>query len=293
MIRREHHVRSGRMIVLVGAAFASAALTGCASAPAATDEPQRAPTPLTVRPSSPTTSAYPAFEQQQRERAVALAQQGRLAEAALAWEVLTVLVPGNMEYVRRLDDARRQIDAEVAERLQQAAQAQQRGAADAAVQHYLSVLALQNDHAQATEALRAIERERNKRNYLGKPSRLTLTRQAIADGEMQLPAAQRNELEHAALLASQGEFDDATALLERRLTANRRDAQARALLVDIYCDEALSVAPRNRTAAINALRRGLQLDPSHERARALLKELLSGATPSGDKPAVLQSPLKR
>jgi hypothetical protein len=261
---------------------AAAALGGCTGPPAAVPG-DRTSEPLTALPTSAMTSAYLPFEQQQRERAVTLAQQGRLAEAALAWEVLTMLAPGNMEYVRRLDDANRQIDAGINERLQLAAQAQQRGATDAAAQHYLSVLALRSGHAQAAEALRAIERDRNKRNYLGKPSRLTLTRQAIADGEMQLPLAQRNELEHAALLASQGEFDDAAALLERRLAVNRRDGAARALLADVYFDEAQALAPRNRPAAISAVRRSLQLDPADERARALLKELLGGAAaPAAD-----------
>jgi hypothetical protein len=41
---------------------------------------------------------------------------------------------------------------------------------------FLSVLALQPDHAQAADALRAIERERNRLQLLGKFSRLTLER---------------------------------------------------------------------------------------------------------------------
>ena len=64
--------------------------------------------------------------------------------------------------------------------LQRAALAQKHGEFDTATTNYLLVLSLQPDNAQAADALRAIERDRNKRSYLGKLSRVTLARRPSA-----------------------------------------------------------------------------------------------------------------
>jgi len=214
-----------------------------------------------------------AFERKQRERAQLLARQGRLGEAVLAWEVVTVLRPDAVEYRDRLADLRKQVDVAVAERLQRGAAAQQRGELDAATQQYLAALALQPDQAQAAEALRSIERERNKRNFLGKYSRLTLTRRSMADATMPSTAPESNELEHASILASQGDIDDAIAVLEKRLAADRRDDAARQLLADVYFQKADKLAARDKKGAIAALEKSVRLDPAHTRAAALLKQL--------------------
>ena len=130
------------------------------------------------------------FEQRQFELAVNLAQQKWLADAALAWEVLVVLRPDVPDYRERLAEIRRQIDSAVAERLPRGASAAQRGDIDYATRQYLAILALQPHNALAADALRALERERNKRQYLGRHSRLTITRRAAAEAEMAtLPTA--------------------------------------------------------------------------------------------------------
>lgn len=116
------------------------------------------------------------FELAQFQRAKDLEQKGQWAEAAWAWEVLTVLRPQEPTYRERLLAVQGQIDAGVAERMQKAQQAQSKGDLDGATQHYLTALSLQPDNAKAAEALRAIEKERNKRTYLGTPSRITLRR---------------------------------------------------------------------------------------------------------------------
>ena len=225
-------------------------------------------------------SPNPAFERKQRARALLLARQGQLGDAALAWEVLTVLRPDATEYRDRLAETRRQVDAAVAERLPRAAQAQQRGELDAATQQYLAVLALQPEQAQAAEALRAIERERNKRNHLGKYSRLTLTRRSIAEATVPAAAPESNELEHASILASQGDVDDAIAVLERRVAADKRDDAARRLLADIYFQKGDRLAVRDKKSAAAALERSLRLDPGHVRATALLKQVRAGMSPA-------------
>lgn len=157
-------------------------LAGCTTS--VTQPPPAAPdAPALAAPSGPPTPAS-VFEQQQRERAQSAARQGHWAEVALAWELLTVLRPGNADYRERLTETRTRIDALVAERLPRAALAAQRGEVEAAMQHYLAIVALQPAHGAAAEALRALERERNRKLYLGRYSRHTLTRRALGDAEM-------------------------------------------------------------------------------------------------------------
>ncbi len=254
-----------------------AAIMGCATKPQVQDGVVVAE-PLPA--ASPELSPRAVFEQTQRERALNLVRQKRLADAALAWEVLTVLRPDVDDYRERLTDTQRQIDAAVAERLPRAAQAAQRGESDSATQLYLAVLALQPLNEPAAEAMRALERERNKRSYLGKFSRYTLTRRAIADAEMTGNVnllTGRNDVEHAALLAGDGEFDDAIGLLERRLATDKQDAAARRMLASVYYRKAESLLPRDSPGAIAALEKSVRVDPSDPRAMARLKQLKGGS----------------
>lgn len=255
-----------------------ATLLGCSST---------APPPAARSVASPQPTAAPSrsgFEREYRERAANAARQGRLAEAALAWEVLTVLRPDVTEYREALADTRRQIDAAVADRLPRAAQAQRRGDLDAASQLYLSVLALQPEHATAADALRAVERERVKRQQLGRSSRTMLTRRAATDAEVMADkaavagGADRNELEHVAMLARQGELDSAIGLLERRVAGSRNDRAARELLADLYERKAEeAVTARDSAAAIVLLEKSVRLDPSDTRAAERLKQLRASA----------------
>lgn len=249
-------------------------LAGCAGGPvapgrsASTDEAPAAASPEL------------AYDRGLRERVASALRQRQLGEAALAAELLTVLHPDSADDRERLADLRRQVDAAVAARLPGAAQAAQRGDLDGATQQYLAILALQPTHAAAADALRALERERNKRNYLGKFSRLTLTRRAQAEAEMPAPPeaaggalAARNDLEHAALLAGDGEFDAAVALLEQRLAAGRPEPAARRLLADVRYRQAEALLPRDRAAALAALAASLRADPTHPRAAQRLRQL--------------------
>lgn len=238
---------------------------------------------------APAVASRSGFEQDYRERASTAVQQGRLADAALAWEVLTVLRPDVAEYREALADTRRRIDAGVADRLPRAAQAQRRGDLEGATQLYLSVLALQPDHAAAADALRGIERERVKRQQLGRSSRLTLTRRAATDAEVMADkaavagGADRNELEHVAMLARQGEIDTAIGLLERRTAANRNDRAARELLADLYARKAEeAVVAKDSAGAIVLLEKSLRLDPADTRVAERLKQLRAAVPRTGD-----------
>lgn len=238
---------------------------------------------------APAVASRSGFEQDYRERASTAARQGRLADAALAWEVLTVLRPDVADYREALVDTRRQIDAGVADRWPRAVQAQRRGDLDGATQLYLSVLALQPDHAAAADALRGIERERVKRQQLGRSSRLTLTRRAATEAEVMADkaavagGADRNELEHVAMLARQGEIDTAIGLLERRTAANRNDRAARELLADLYARKAEdAVVAKDSAGAIALLEKSLRLDPADTRVAERLKQLRAAAPRTGD-----------
>lgn len=274
------------MRALLLSAIAAALLAGCAATPPAEPVPvpdDPPPPQQVVLPPAPT-----AYELNQRERALALARQGRLADAALIWETLATIRPRVAEYREQRAELERRITAGVAERVQRAEQAAARGQFDAATQQYLAALALQPDNERVADALRGVERERNKRSYLGKLSRNTLTRQAMADAEMVPPpedaptaapasAEASNDNEHAALLASQGEFDEAIRLLEQRTRANRRDDAARVLLADVYVQKAEAIAPRQRAQAIALLERAVRTDPRHPRAAERLKALRPAA----------------
>jgi len=183
---------------------------------------------------TPLTGAAAAFEQRLRERALVQQREGRLAEASQSWEILVALRPDAGDYRDRFGATRRQIDALLPERMQRAQQAWKRGELDAASSQFLAVLALQPEHVQAAEALRSIERERNRALYLGKLSRITLARGGALRSARPGAADDRNDVEHAAILRTQGETDAAIVLLERYVTARGADAAACRMLAEMY-----------------------------------------------------------
>lgn len=279
-------------------------LQACASAPPPAPEPADEVAPIVLLPADPT-----AYETAQRGRASDLETQGKLAEAALIWETLATIRPTSDNYRQRLAELNRKISAASAERIQRGDQAAGRGQTDAAISFYLTALALQPDNAKAADALRHAERERNRRNYLGKLSRNTLTRKGMADADMVPLAAtkaeaveptntavarsdaaasvnlplprprpasnsmDRIEVEHASLLASQGEFAEAIAMLEHWLQGQPRDEQARTLLADVYFQQAEELAGAKPAAAIAMLERSIELNRKNTRAAARLKQL--------------------
>ena len=283
--------------VTMGLMSVAGVLTGCASSPDPSAAPARveasgtpAAGPFALVVAAPQRSA---FELELRERAFGHQLARRLADAAIAWEILAVLRPDVAEYRGRHADMQRQLDAAVAERLPRADQAARRGEIESASQQYLAVLALQPQHRAAAQALRDLERERNSRQHLGKLSRLTITRQARADSQA-LPVAAMaagNDVEHAAMLAGDGELDEAITLLERRLGAERRDVAARHLLASLYLRKGESLASIDRALAIDALQKSLRLHPGDPGTAELLRQLTVGR--GAQAPGAEPSPLRR
>lgn len=245
-------------------------LAACAQTPPATDTSPESP--QRIQPGSPNAT----FEQQQRERAKDLTRQGAFGEAAVAWEVLALLRPDVDEYGENLRRVRSRIETRVAQRLQSADQARRRGENDQAAQLCLQVLSDDPLNTQAADLLRAIERERNKRNYLGKPSRLTLTKSAMSNAEQSRatsPQVDRNDLEHASLLMHQAEYAEAINLLERYVKAFPQDEAGRKALAEACFQQAERIVENEPKTAQTLLQRAVKLDPAHSQAARRLQQL--------------------
>ena len=248
------------------------ALSGCASAPPATAPAAAADAVIAVAAPAAAPSVA-AIERQQVQRARSAEAQGHWAEAALAWEVLSVLQPEQRSHAANLQRVRKLIDGRAAEGLVRAGDERRRGDLDRASRSYLQVLALAPDNVPAMDALRGIERERALRGQPGRFARNVAARGgAAAMSEPPAAPAASNLIEHASLLASQGELDSAIAMLAPAQSSGADPALRRAL-ADLYFRRAEGLLPQQRAQAVQALNESLRLDPAHAEARARLKSL--------------------
>ncbi|MBS0447970.1 MAG: hypothetical protein JSR59_18695 [Proteobacteria bacterium] len=188
------------------------------------------------------------------ERADLLMRQGRLADAAIRWELLALLDPQASSYRDRLAEVRRQIDAGVAEHQQRAAQAARRGDDATAQREHLAALALDPGQASSADALRALERDRLRREQLGRPSSLVITRRSAGAAEMDRGLELDSELEQASLLADRGDYREARALLAGLVASNPRSPRLRAALADLDARLGLSAKTVASTSAASAPR---------------------------------------
>lgn len=263
----------------VGPAF-TLLLAACAAPP-----PQTAPASITAPPVATTRATgqeatLNAFRRRQQEAARAAEQQGRWADATWAWDVVLALEPGDREAQARRAAAAEAADKAAGERLQLARAAQQRGDRDTAVQLYLETLALRPDDSAAATALREIEAARAPRRSAAAVAARAVPRAAARTptpaagaAAAAMPPGPRNEFEHAALLARQGEFEAAIRLLEPLALAPGGDREARSALADVYYRQAAALANGNPAGAKKALMRCLQLDPRHKEAALLWRQL--------------------
>ena len=266
-------------------------LAGCASRSGAPPAALPSGETVSIAAGDPSAPLLETFEQRQRDAAAAAAQQGLWLEAAWAWEVLLALNPRDPEIAKRLADARQAATAAATERSARGKQALQRGDADNAVRLYIEALSFVPAHVEAAEALRAIERDRVRRQHLGQVARYSLMRRpdnatppagATAPGTANnTVSAERNEVEHASMLANQGEIDGAITVLKPITAGPNADAGAKRLLADLYVKRADILAATDRAAAIDALERAVAAYPDHLRAATRLKLLKDAAR---DKP---------
>jgi len=278
--------------LLAAAALLAWGCAGPAPAPPTEAAPSAAASlpPDEAAPSS--AAALAAFERQQRDAADAAARQGHWLEAIWAWDIVLALRPRDAEVARRRAHALEAIDAALPERLARARAARSRGDIDAAARAYLDVLALAPDRTAAADALREIEQERVRRYQLGLPSRAVMARRAPANSSARgATVEERNEIEHASMLASQGELKGAIAILQPLVGPRRGSATLRALLADLYLLQAEQLVPTDRAAAIAALERSLQADPNQQQAARRLRQLRE-APKSRGAPAAAVTPTR-
>jgi tetratricopeptide (TPR) repeat protein len=260
--------RAGLLCCAVSLLF----LLGCASRgpnvasdnPATPVEP-----PAAAAPSNP---GLAEFEARQREALELATRRGRWGDVMRSLDVLQALRPNDSTLAPRRAAAERAAQEAVADRLRQAKQVQQRGDAEGAVRHYLEVLALQPQHTEAADALRTLERERVARHHLGVSARAAFARNPTATSKKNSKGndAARAELEHASMMAAQGDVKGAIALLKPSSVGSGSDPSTRRLLADLYLREAELMWPSQRGAAITAAERGLKIDPQHPRLRERL-----------------------
>ena len=239
-----------------------------------------------------------AFERQQRDAADAAARQGRWVDAIWAWDIVLALRPRDADAARRRAQAVAAINAALPERLARARAARSRGDIDAAARAYLDVLVLAPDHAAAADALREIERERVRRYQLGQPSRAVMARRAPANASARSATVEeRTEIEHASMLASQGDLKSAIAILQPLAGPRRGSATLRALLADLYLLQAEQLAAhrpcrRDRRAGTQPASRS---EPAAGRAAAapVARGARVGGRASGGRRAVALSQVER
>lgn len=269
MIHRLHHLAAPWALIAV------ALLGGCG-----TPSPSAPRTTRAAAEAPDSSDEVRNFERQQRDKALALEEQGALAEAATTWEVLSLLKPG--EYDGRLAAVQKRIEMQVQDYLARARQ-ELKGNLPLSEQLYLSAVALQPQNKEATDALRSIERARIRQEHLLKPGK-TLSLPAEAAGKRAQPApppAPPNPLlmEQASNLASQGDVDEAIDLMAGQLKAVPNDQAARELLAELHYKKALALQLKDPAAALAAARRCVQLLPKHAGCSSILKP------PSAAKPA--------
>ena len=180
---------------------------GCAGPAAPLPSP---PPTVQVRGPEPEDGAMRSFASQRRDAAELAAKQARWADAAWHWQVLLALDAQDATARTGLAQAKAAAAAAAAERMQQARQAQQRGDRETATRLYLEVLVMVPDHAAAATALRDMERARTRRGNVQGYRPVFATppvRPATQNGD-------RNDLEHASMLAAQGDADAAIVLLQ-------------------------------------------------------------------------------
>jgi len=258
-----------RLQYLAASMLAVALLSGCGT-PATT----RSSRPATEPPATAASNEIRAFERQQLDKAMALEEQGALADAAATWEVLVLLRPG--EYDSRLASLQKRIDTMVQDYLARA-RVELKSNLPLSEQLYLSAVALQPQNKEAADALRAIERARIRQEHLLKPGK-TLSLPARAQPAQ--PPAPANSLlmEQASNLASQGDIDEAIDQMAGQLKAAPNDQAARDLLAELYYKKAWGLQPKDPAGAQAAVKRCLQVSPRHPGCNSLLK--LPGTKPA-------------
>lgn len=240
------------------ALIAAVVLGACRTAP-----PVAAPIPVEV----PARRTQDSFERDQLARARALENSGSYGEAAIVWEILSLYRPDESAYRSALAGARSHALRSADELVANARAAAEAGNEQRAVRESLRALSLDRSNKKAAALLRKLEATRNRRYFLGRPTRETLGR---ADDYLTEPPpiaspstnprqdgddktrgggspgdgdTDRFQVEQASALIREGAFTEALALLARFVGAHPEDEHARSELGrawEAFGDDALS-----------------------------------------------------
>lgn len=208
--------------------------------------------------------------------------QARYLDAARAWQGLLALRPDDADALQGLAAARTASQAGAREAAARARSAQSRGQVEAAMRGWVEVLAFAPYDDSAAVALRGLEAERARRalapSPLARAPGVSLTR---AERDAVPPTAPHAELEHATLLAAQGEVDAAIALLAPLARGGGADPALKSALANLYVRQAERLASAGqRQAALDALNRCLRLQPRHALALQLRARLRAPSAPA-------------
>lgn len=209
-------------------------------------------------PAAPVDRTLEVFARARRAAAEKAMREQRWATALREWDVVLALQPDDAPAATARARAREAARSAAAALVDEGEAAQRRGETVAAMRLYLQALALWPDQAQASKALRELEAARMRRTRLQPFAAPMQAARAPAAAK-----GDRNAVEHASLLAEQGELEAAVALLLPLSASRGGDAQARALLAELYVQQADALSDTDRGAAIAALERSLKLRPGH------------------------------
>jgi hypothetical protein len=161
-------IRNASCIAALGAAL----LAGCVTPPAA-DVPlapaEAAPPAPSVR--QPHTAA---IEQAHLEKAQSHMRERRWADALVQWQILALLNPSAQNYRDEIEALRTRIRSIASGLLNAADNARRRGNLSQATLDYLRVLNVDRDNTAAAQALREIEKEQVRRQYLNRAPRVVM-----------------------------------------------------------------------------------------------------------------------
>lgn len=161
-------IRIASCIATLGAAL----LAGCVTPPASHAPP--APAEAAPPASSTPQSHAAAIEQAHLEKAQAYMRERRWADALVQWQILALLNPSAQNYRDEIEALRKRIRSMASELLNAAENTRRRGNLNQAILEYLRVLNVDRDNAVAAQALRDIEKEQTRRQFLNRPPRVVM-----------------------------------------------------------------------------------------------------------------------
>lgn len=146
-------------------------------------------------PTEPGFEAKELFKKKREGRAHSLLAQNNLAAALIEWKILLLLDPENFEYKKQKFATEALIEKRVAQSLEAANKALERGDKDAAISNFLKVLALDPRRPEPLGRLRELESERALSVQLASIKRLADKRAAASAALEPMPeGAERLEI---------------------------------------------------------------------------------------------------